>query len=72
LSPLLRYRRVNDPDVSAVAIASRRRLSLSSWPLTCPLVAVVSAFAVAPLTADGSFAHCDAFEVKTQRLYKKE
>jgi hypothetical protein len=70
--PLSRCRRVNNPTVSVVAVASRRRLSLSSWPLTCPLDAVVSAVAVLPLAAVGSFARCDAFEVKTQRLYKNE
>jgi hypothetical protein len=44
----------------AVAVASQSRLSLSSWPLTCPLDAVVSAVAVSPLAAVGSFARCDA------------
>jgi hypothetical protein len=36
---------------------------MSSWPLTS-LDAVVSAVAVSPLAAVGSFARCDAFEVK--------
>jgi hypothetical protein len=72
--PLSRCCRVNDPTVSVLAVASRRRLSLSllSWPLTCPLDAVVSAVAVSPLATVGSFARCDAFEVKTQQLYKNE
>ncbi len=40
--------------VSAVAVARRRRLLLSSWLLTCPLVAVVSA--VAAVSAMSTFA----------------
>jgi len=49
--------RVNDPDVSAIAVASPCCLLLSLWLSMCPL-AVVSAFA--------SFDRCDAFEVKTE------
>jgi hypothetical protein len=64
--------------MSAVTVARRRRLLLSSWSMTCPLVAVVSAIAV-PLTAAALC--CRRVnnpslvvmpKVKAQRLYKND